>query len=88
MPAPLPAAPAVRHVQATQEPGNHCNEEGPSADERATTSNTEIGISHVSHQCGCKPVPKNSASDEQTMPAITHPIDAFLVVESTQNSPV
>jgi hypothetical protein len=49
---------------------------------------TGIGMSQVSHQRGCKPVAKNSVSDEQAMAAIAHPMDAFFVGESTQHSPV
>ena len=72
-------------------PGNHAtratkNALGP--DERAATSSTEMGMNHMSHQRGCKPVAKNSASDEQTIATISHPIEIFLAVEPTQSSPI
>jgi hypothetical protein len=47
-----------------------------------------MGMNHMSHQRGCKPVAKNSASDEQTIAAISHPIEIFLAVEPTQSSPI
>src|SRR5260370_30704980 len=58
------------------------------ADERAAMMSTGIGMSQVSHQCGCKPVAKNSANNEQAMAAIAHPMGAFFVGEGTQHSPV
>jgi hypothetical protein len=41
----------------------------------------------MSHQRGRKPVAKNSASDEQKIAAISHPMEIFLAAEPTQSSP-
>ena len=68
-------------------PRNHAtratkNALGP--DERAATSSTGMGMNHMSHQRGCKPAAKNSASDEQAIAAISHLTEVFLAIESTQ----
>jgi hypothetical protein len=60
------------HPHMFRLPSNHAtrptkNALGP--DERAATSSTGIGMNHMSHQRGCKPVAKNSASDEQAIAA-------------------
>jgi len=61
-------------------PRNHATRATKNAlglDARAGTSSTGIGMNHMSHQRGCKPVAKNSANDEQATAAISRPIEVF-----------